>query len=189
MRDGDIRAALGVFLSERHSGDPDTIIRHETGICAGKRRVDVALLNGEFAGYEIKSDEDTLTRLSGQSADYGRVFDRLTLVTTERHLEKALDLVPAWWGIIIARQRDGQVVLDEVRQPDFNTEHDPFALAQLLWREEALDELRKRGMGRGMSKMARYYLWRALAEGIAVEELRILARERIKARPEWLDGQ
>ena len=188
MRDGDIRLALDAVLERRHAGEPETLIRHEMGICAGKRRVDVALLNGELAGYEIKSDEDTLSRLGGQSADYGRVFDRVTLVTTARHQKKAMRLVPKWWGIIVARQEGGEAVLEEIRQPRMNPDIEPFALAQLLWRDEVLEELRSRGLAKGMSKKARYYLWMALSEKVAIQELRDLVRERVKARPEWLAG-
>ena len=61
-RDCDIRLALENRLVQQHSNEPDTLIRHEVGICAGKRRLDMAVVNGEFTGYEIKSDADTLAR-------------------------------------------------------------------------------------------------------------------------------
>ena len=185
MRDCDIRSELHVLLHQQHAGEPDTLIRHEMGLCAGKRRVDVAILNGEIAGYEIKSDVDSLSRLHGQADDYGQVLDRVTLVTTSRHLEKSMNLLPTWWGVIEARQEHGRVTLETVREPEINPELDPFALAQLLWREEALEELRTRGLSKGLSKKARYYLWQALAQAFATEDLRNLVRERIKARPEW----
>ena len=97
MRDSDIRMALHGLLQARYGDDPNTLIRHEVGLCAGKRRIDVALVNGELAGYEIKSDEDTLIRLAGQAEVYSRVLDRVTLVTTEHHLDHALDVIPYWW--------------------------------------------------------------------------------------------
>ena len=97
-----------------------------------------------------------------------------------------MGLLPLWWGIIIARQERGRVTLETVREPDINTELDSFALAQLLWRDEALEELRARGLSKGLSKKARHYVWLALAHTVAIEELRDLVRERIKARPEWL---
>ena len=185
MRDGDIRHELDALLHQRHADDPDTLIRHEMGICGGKRRIDVALLNGEISGYEIKSDEDSLFRLLGQAAAYGQVFDRVTLVTTPRHLDKSTDLLPLWWGIMVAQQEQGHVVLDTVREPGINAELDPFALSQLLWREEALEALKVRGMSGGLSKKARHYVWLALAQAVGIEELRDLVRERVKARPEW----
>ena len=185
MRDGDIRQELDTFLHQQHSGDHGTLIRHEVGICANERRIDIAVFNGEISGYEIKSDVDTLNRLFRQADAYGRVLDRVTLVTTLRHLEKAVDLLPSWWGVVIANQNQGQVILKSMRKPSINTELDPFSLAQLLWRSEALEELRTRGLSKGLSKKARHYIWLTLAEAIDIAELRVLVRERVKVRPEW----
>ena len=186
MRDGDIRRELDALLRQQHAGAPDTLIRHEMGLCGGERRIDVALLNGEISGYEIKSDEDTLFRLLGQADAYRRVLDRITLVTTPRHQDKAMGLLPLWWGIIVARQERGRVILETVREAGINTELSSFALAQLLWRGEALEELKTRGLSKGLLKKARHYVWLALAQAVAVEDLRNLVRERVKARPEWL---
>ena len=188
MRDSDIRHQLDALLREQHANDPNTLIRHEMGLCGGERRIDVALLNGEISGYEIKSDEDTLFRLLGQAEVYKRVLDKLTLVTTSRHQEKAMGLLPSWWGVMVAHQEKGQVILDLIREPGINTELDSFALVQLLWRGEALEELKSRGLAKGLSKKARYYVWFTLAQALDIEELRTLVREKVKARPEWLSG-
>ncbi len=188
-RDCDIRLALEANLVLVHGDEPDTIIRHEVGICAGARRIDMALLNGELAGYEIKSDVDTLARLAGQAEAYGSVLDRATLVTTRRHLDGALSLLPSWWGIIVAHAESGSIILEAFRSPRLNSEHDPFSLAQLLWKEEALDELQLRGLARGLSGKARHYIWAALADTVSVSELRSIVRSRLKARPTWPGGQ
>ncbi len=37
MRDLDIRAALHASLLAKHGTDPDTLIRHEVGMCASER--------------------------------------------------------------------------------------------------------------------------------------------------------
>lgn len=188
MRDGDIRAALVASLHAEHVGT-DTVIRHEVGVCAGKRRIDLAVLNGEFAGYEIKSDEDRLTRLEAQAAAYAQVLDRAFLVTTARYVDQAAAIIPRWWGLIVAVERDKKIVLEVARDPGLNIDHDAFALAQLLWRDEALEALRERGEGRGLSGKARHYVWLALSTAVPVDELRSVVRERLKARPEWPGGQ
>lgn len=189
MRDGDIRRELDILLRRQHADDPHTLIRHEVGLCAGERRIDLALLNGEISGYEIKSDEDTLLRLLGQAEVYGRVLDRVTLVTTARHSEKSMGLVPPWWGILVARQELGRIAFETVREPNINTRLDAFSLAQLLWRSEALEELRIRNLSKGLAKKARHYIWVALAQAVPTQELRDLVRERVKVRPEWSGGQ
>lgn len=188
LRDTDIRHALDHHLRRQHRDDPTTLIRHELGLCAGSRRVDVAVLNGEMAGYEIKSDEDTLVRLAGQAHAYSLVLDRAILVTTTRHKDKVTGCLPNWWGVMTASVADGAISLEVEREPERNDALDPFAVAQLLWREEALAELRARGLGRGLSKKARYYVWQELSESVELAELCAIVRQRLKARPEWPGG-
>jgi hypothetical protein len=64
-----------------------------------------------------------------------------------------------------------------------------MSLAQLLWRDEALDELRQRGQARGLSAKARHYVWERLADVVPLEELRAVVRLRLKARSEWSGGR
>ncbi len=189
LRDSDIRATLHASLLEQYGADPNTLIRHEVGLCAGERRIDVVLVNGELAGYEIKSDEDTLNRLAGQAETYGRVLDRAILVTTQRHLSHALDALPAWWGVMEAHPKRGDVHLRTVRKPALNDQHDAFSLVQLLWRDEVLAELSLRGKSKGLRKKARHYLWTALADAVPLDELRAVVRTGLKARPEWPGGE
>ena len=194
MKDYDIRVALHAHLLGKNPST-DTRIRDELGLCAGAgadtsfARVDVAVLNGEFAGYEIKSDHDTLRRLSGQAFVYGHVLDSVTLVATSKHLDKAAVLLPPWWGLMAAHEKGSKVKLKQVRKPRRNPRLHSFSLAQLLWRDEALAVLRDRGLlVRGLSRMPLYYLWRALARGVPKAELRDIVRERIKARPKSIGG-
>ena len=188
MHDLDIRLALHALLL-RTWGDADTRIRHELGLSMGKRRIDVAVINNELVGYESKSDEDTLIRLTAQAGAYGRVFDRVILVTTQRHLDGANAMLPPWWGIIVAHNDNGIIHLEDVRAPTLNNQYDAFSLAQLLWRAEALEELRLRGQGRGLSKKARYYIWTALAKAVPLDELRSIVRTRLRSRRKWSGGR
>ena len=84
--DVDIRSALRSRLLAKHAADADTVIIDELGVCRGKVRVDVAVVNGMLHGYEIKSDRDNLRRFSGQVDFYGKVLDRATLVVGEKTL-------------------------------------------------------------------------------------------------------
>ena len=183
MNDGDIRRTLEQSLRKQHAGEPGTLIRHEMGICAGRRRIDVAVIGREISGYEIKSDADSLTRLAGQARDYGLVLDRATLVTAPRHLEGAERTLPSWWGITLAHRPEA--ALETLRKPGANPGADPFALAQLLWRAEAMEELKSRGLARGLSKKARHHVWKTLAESLPRGEIRDLVIRRLTSRPLW----
>ncbi|MFE3458287.1 sce7726 family protein [Nocardiopsis aegyptia] len=188
LRDTDIREVLTAELQARYADDPQTLIRHELGLCAGERRVDLAVVNGEMVGYEIKSDVDRLDRLAGQAAAYGRVFDRMSIVTTDRYVDDAVAMLPSWWGVLRIHHGQDGIVAEQVRVGRPNEEQDPFALAQLLWREEALDELKIRGLAKGLSKKRRWIVWQHLAQAMSVHELMKVVRDRLKARREWPTG-
>src|SRR6266511_802692 len=68
--DAAIRPALRERLLRRHATDADTVLIEELGLCRGKVRVDLALVNGSLHGFEIKSDRDSLRRLSAQVGLY-----------------------------------------------------------------------------------------------------------------------
>jgi hypothetical protein len=186
MRDGDIRAALHARLGAHHSSEPDTQFVDELGLC-GTVRVDVAVVNGTFSGYELKSDRDTLRRLPTQVEVYSKVLDRATLVVGERHLahERTLAMLPSWWGVIVARHSDDCIALEETRPAAWNDNVDPGALSQLLWREEALAELAIRGLNTGVRTKPRRLVAERLADQLPVEELRAVVRHRLKTREGW----
>jgi len=60
------------------------------------------VVNGKLHGYEIKSDADTLKRLPAQAEVYSAVFDLVTIVVGEHHLDTVRAIVPEWWGIVKA---------------------------------------------------------------------------------------
>ncbi|MGW9555447.1 sce7726 family protein [Nocardiopsis sp. NPDC055551] len=179
---------LATELQARYADDPQTLIRHELGLCAGERRVDLAVINGEMVGYEIKSDVDRLDRLADQATAYGRVFDRMLIVTTDRYIDAAVAMLPLWWGVLRIHHSQDGVSAERVRASRRNKGQDSFALAQLLWREEALAELKSRGLAKGLSKKRRWIVWQHLAQAMPLDELRCVVRSRLRERPEWPSG-
>lgn len=71
-------------LRLEHGAQAGTLYRDELGICLGETRMDLAAINGQISGYEIKSDRDRIDRLARQMELYGRVVDTAVLVTEER---------------------------------------------------------------------------------------------------------
>lgn len=171
MNDLDIRLALLTYLQRLHAGDPDTLVVEEVNVCRGTSRVDLAVVNQRLHGYEIKSQRDTLGRLAAQLQDYNLVFDQVTVVIGLRHLTGVLAALPTWCGIILANWEQGQVVLEPFREARQNLFRDPHSLAQLLWREEALEILERHGFARGVKSKPRPALWQRLAESLALEDL------------------
>lgn len=186
MRDRDVRKALHSKVLREHHGDTNTLVLDELGLRHGAVRVDVAVVNGYLHGFEIKSDSDTLERLPSQVAIYNAVLDRATLVVGEKHVEKARAHIPDWWGIkVVTAGPRGGIEFANVRTPKLNASIDAVALAELLWRPEAIEILRSLGAPDPLLRKPRAVLYKFLADNVELQELRSLIRQRLKARASW----
>jgi hypothetical protein len=92
--------ASKIFLS-RHSLQ-DSYMTDE--LRSGKSRADVAILNGTSTVYEIKSQYDSFARLSGQLADYGKIFDLIYVVTTDIMATCLMHDIAPNIGVIVMRE-------------------------------------------------------------------------------------
>ena len=187
MRDIDVRTALAAEVERRYQADSDTLIIHELGVCSGDARIDLAVVNGKIHGYEIKSDADTLKRLPAQAEVYSAVFDLVTIVVGEHHLDAVRAIVPEWWGIVKAAPGN-PVTLSELRPPKKNPSPDPMAIARLLWREEALNLLKEASLEGGVKSKPRDVIYKRLVNSLPLEELRRLVRCQLRAREGWRSG-
>jgi len=186
MRDWDVRQVLKKGLEAEHAGDPATLVLDELGLEHGDVRVDVAVINGEVHGYELKSARDTLERLPRQIVAYSAALDRATLVVAHSHLEKAAALVPTWWGLNIAVPVDDGAVRIEPNRPALrNPELQPLSVARLLWRPEALKILEEVGADRGVRSKPRAFLYQRLTECLTPDQLRDRVRLALKTRSGW----
>lgn len=192
VNEADIRTAI----AER-AVTPSTLARRlvvsELAVCQAEARVDVAVVDARgLVGWEIKSEADSLDRLPRQQAVYGRVFDRMWLAADARHIRRALDVIPDWWGVVRVEDHDGSCRLTQVRASRLNRDVDLHALVELLWREEVLTELDQLGLSAGRTRAPRRELWRALADAspkfISPAKLRSRVRGRIMARRDWRAG-
>lgn len=182
ISDSEIRSTLRTRLSKNLVGKSRPVIIEELGLCRGQVRVDLSVVNGLLHGYEIKSDRDNLRRLSTQVNLYGKVFDRATLVVGERHLAEALDNVPEWWGVLVARRSAKGLQLKTMRSPYSNPKKDPRALVELLWLDDALAMLEERDASRGYRGKARWIVWDRVCELFTLNEIAKAVRAQLKAR-------
>jgi len=185
MNDAHIRAATKQALFLQHRGDAETVIIEELGVRHGLSRIDLAVVNGELHGLELKSDRDTLVRLPEQAQMYARVFDRLTLVVGERHLRHAVEVVPDWWGIRVARTEFGKLHFTDLKFAISNPSPDPISIAMLLWREEALSFLEELGRATGMRSKCRAEIYSKLVEKADLNNLRARVRRCLRQRGNW----
>lgn len=182
MRDFDVRFALRSYLDHLHQGDADTRVVEEMGIWAHSVRIDVAVINGELQGFELKSAKDTLERLPYQAELYNKVFDRVTLVVADRHAKKAISLIPNWWGISEAKDGNSGVTLKYLRQPRINPRLCPLHVARLLWKSEALCIMQRYGLAKGFKSKPIDLIAHQLAESLPTDVLRREVRSALKVR-------
>lgn len=185
MNDTEIRAATKRALFLQHKGDAETVIFEELGVQQGLSRIDLAVVNGELHGFELKSDQDTLSRLPEQAAMYSRVFDRVTLVVGERHLRRAVEMVPEWWGIRVARAERAKLNFCDLRIALGNPSPSAKSVAMLLWRGEALDFLEELGQGKGLRSRCKAEIYDVLVDCSDFDRLRDRVRRCLRQRVDW----
>jgi len=170
-----------------HKNDLHTKIIEELGLTHGAARVDIAVVNGILHGYELKSDLDTLMRLPEQMRIYNSVLDRITLVVGKSHLHSAIQLIPEWWGIVIAKMTDsnGEIIFLNIREPEENPHKDSLSIAKLLWREEALAILEEINQAKGVRSKPRQMIYERLALVLDQNTLRNRVREYLFSRVNW----
>jgi len=186
LRDRDVRKILVDKINKIHKHEPDTLIVGELGLCQGISRIDVAVINGFMHGYEIKSEKDSLERLPAQIEVYSKIFDRVTMVTCENHRNKVIEMMPQWWGLAIVNPgKKNKLYIEEIRKNKDNPSVDAFAIAQLIWRDEAIDILKTLGLEKGMLSKSRKDLWHKLSMCVPIDQLKTYVRDKIKIRARW----
>ena len=181
-----IRIALKENLEVEHRNDSRLKIIEELGVSHGTARVDIAVVNGVIHGYEIKSDTDTLQRLPEQMNIYNSVFTQMTLVVGKNHLYEAINIVPDWWGITIAKiDSNGSIIFNCIRKAGNNLNQDSISMARLLWKDEALKLLEKEGEANGLRSKCRRNIYEKLSKIFDQKTLEDKVRETIFFREDW----
>lgn len=165
--DKHIRESLHTYLRNDIASAPGSVVIDELVLQQKDGRADVAVVNDHFHCYEIKSDADTLERLKRQVKVYGKVFDYLSVVVTEKHFDKAAKALPKHWGTHIWFPKEVFVSAPkvvEMRAPTLNPGVQISSLTQLLWRDSALALLREVGAAKGVTTRPKWFLWKHIQE-------------------------
>jgi len=94
----------------------------------GSHIADFVMINGEGKVYEIKSNFDTLDRLSDQLSDYFRAFGKVSVLTTPYEYERVLALLGRLGdmgdavGVFIMNEKDIFFNSSDRREPELFTE-------------------------------------------------------------------
>ena len=137
LNDPSIRKAL---LEKLRNRKPKAILE-ELHVHNGNAIADVVTLDREAHCYEIKGSGDKIARIREQGYYYDSVFRRITLVTTENHIKKALELASPHWGIMLAKITDQKIVIQNIRGSKISPLFDKEKALRTLWKCEMLDLL------------------------------------------------
>jgi len=179
--DKQIRAALISELIKQNESKEHTKVIPELTLPNESVRVDVAVINGIMHGYELKSDVDTLHRLSNQVIAYNLVFDRVTLVVGRTLAASAIDIIPNWWGVTVAKTipEQEELLLIPIRDAGYNLNQDLVTIANLLWKSEAIDCLTVIGKEAGYISKPKNVVCKRLIECTDAQQLKALVRDKL----------
>ncbi len=186
MNDIEIRQNFHKKRLRRQHAQKDTLVIDELGLNHGKCRADIAVVNGYLAGYEIKSNKDSLRRLEEQVKSYSSVFDKVFIIVGDRYINSIQNYIPKWWGVIESvRGRRGAINFKIIRKGRTNKNINLLSIAQLLWRDEAIEILIQKKTPQKILRQPRTVLYERLVETLNACELRKTIREYLKKRKNW----
>ncbi len=109
----------------------------------GENKADSVILNGTSTVYEIKSERDSLTRLSKQISSYQKVFAKVNIITGENHLDAVCESVPQNIGVLLLTDR---FQISTIREAVDSTDRTiPEAIFDSIQLSEAKRILKTRG--------------------------------------------
>ena len=185
LDDRDIRSFL-IDRIIRTNPSSATVLIEELDLCVGEARIDLAIVNGKSIGIEIKSDHDSLERLPKQIEVYSKIFDRVEIVSGSKLLNRVLSSVPNWWGVAtVTKSRQGTLKYHRLRNCRKNYNKDPYSNAQLLWKSEMLDLLKKKSLDGKFKYKSKDILWKALVDYFSKTEVFNHVNLCLKCRREW----
>lgn len=134
LNDRDIRTILIDFLSNKRP-KPKKVIE-ELRVHNSNAIADVVTIHESLHCYEIKGDNDSISRAVQQAIYYNKSFPKITLVTTKKFEKLALEKLPTFWGIIICKHTSKGIILSYLRKAINNPLLEKKQALLSLWKSE-----------------------------------------------------
>lgn len=162
MLDKDIREPLFDYLDERYG----KVRTFEEKVILKSRADVIAITDSKIIGFEIKSDNDTYTRLKRQIPDYERFCDCCYIVVGQSHIHVE-EHVPEHWGIIVVNSENVIVDRDAMPSPRVNL----ILQLDMLWRNELYNIQLKEGLPK-LSNWRRVQIYDRLIKTAGEEKIK-----------------
>jgi hypothetical protein len=123
---------LNKLLLGRHSINTTTAL---TEVPVEKSKADFILINGKAVVYEIKTELDTLDRLTGQLNDYYKAFENVCVITSDSNCKRVLSLLKDTnVGVCILTKRN---TISTKKEPiSYNSKLDLNTMFKILRKQE-----------------------------------------------------
>lgn len=105
------RLIESVFLKKYSQSDATLLTELRVGRCVA----DAVLVNGSSTCFEIKTEYDSLSRLSEQVTSYRKLFDKVIVISTESHQQNLLEQLPSDIGLSLLTKKGALTV---IRKPE-----------------------------------------------------------------------
>lgn len=182
LYDTDMREIL--FETYENTGNRLRIFEE---LVIGKSRADAILVNeGEILGFEIKSDKDSLVRLTTQVKNYERFCDKCYIVTGIHYIDRIEEAVPEHWGIYdVMKDEEGHLHIEIFREAIRNPKERPTIKLKnqmnLLWRVELIKIVKEHKLG-GVTTRNKKQLRDLIIEKLGKDEAKRLTCEALMER-------
>lgn len=100
----------------------------------GANKADCVILNGISTCYEIKTEFDTLNRLPEQLSSYTKIFDKVIVISANKHLDKICALLPKNVGLLELTERGA--IKEIIKANMLSTPIEPKIMLQSLRAQE-----------------------------------------------------
>lgn len=182
LYDTDMREIL--FETYENTGERLRIFEE---LVIGKSRADAIMVKeDEIIGFEIKSDKDSLVRLTTQVKNYERFCNKCYIVTGIHYIDKIEEAVPKHWGIYdIIRDEEGNLHMEMFREAKKNPKERPTVKLKnqmsLLWRMELIKIVKDYKLG-GVTTRNKRQLRELIIEKLGKDEAKRLTYESLIER-------
>lgn len=175
---GDICDAVAACL--QNAERPPEYIGREKAFGGGRLIADMFFISGnDISGVEIKSSRDSAGRLKAQVKHYAETFDFCHLATDD--VDKYINHVPEWWGVLKARQiAGGEVEVIQFRKADPSPDKKLSSLLSVFWKYHLAGIVKKSGLPKSLCRMTKGSLIELLQNRLPADFLKAEALKFLK---------
>ncbi|MEP0177387.1 MAG: sce7726 family protein [Paraglaciecola sp.] len=137
LDDKTIRKELKSYLNS-NTPSPQVIV-DEMNVHNGNARADLVALYDDTHCFEIKSDKDSLCRLKNQIEYYDYTFNKVSIVVTDKFINKIDKHIPPYWGVILVKTEDEKLNFYNERLAKKNPNWKAEKALLTLWKKELLE--------------------------------------------------